>query len=110
MGRASSGVRSAAVRQSRLRGGGRRVDRPRAGTPPRRPVVACGGPSPNRRKMTRMTDLTPDELRLVSDALMKHAETELVGWEEHELAEFIGRGPEAKEGYCSGGRVSGNAA
>ena len=56
--------------------------------------------------MTRMTDLTPDELRLVSDALMKHAETELVGWEEHELAEFIGRAPESKESYRSGAGVS----
>src|ERR1700744_1180067 len=106
MARASSGVRAAAVRQSRLRGGGRRVDRPRAATPPRRPVVACGGRSPNRRKMTRMKDLTPHELRLVSDALMKHAETELVGWEEHELAEFIGRAPESKESYRSGAGVS----
>jgi methylmalonyl-CoA mutase cobalamin-binding domain/chain len=52
--------------------------------------------------MAKMTELTPDELRLVSDALSKRAETDLAEWEDHELAEFIGRAPESKDAYRTG--------
>lgn len=46
--------------------------------------------------------VTPEELRLVSEALGKQAEVDLEEWENHELAEFIARAPEAKDSYLTG--------
>ena len=51
-----------------------------------------------------MTDdqVTPEEMRLVSDALAKRAEADLEDWESSELADFIARAPEARETYLTG--------
>jgi methylmalonyl-CoA mutase N-terminal domain/subunit len=51
-----------------------------------------------------MTDnqVTPDELRLASDALTKRAEVDLDEWENHELADFVARAPEARDSYLTG--------
>lgn len=45
---------------------------------------------------------TPEELRLVSDALAKRVEADFDDWENRELAEFISRAPESKESYLTG--------
>jgi methylmalonyl-CoA mutase N-terminal domain/subunit len=52
--------------------------------------------------MLNEDNATPEELRLVSDALLKRAEADLREWENHELAEFISRSPESKERYLTG--------
>lgn len=52
--------------------------------------------------MSTENNVTPEDLRLVSDALYKRAETDLERWENDELAEFIARAPEAKENYLTG--------
>jgi methylmalonyl-CoA mutase cobalamin-binding domain/chain len=51
-----------------------------------------------------MTDsqVTPDEMRLASAALVKRAESDLDEWESHELADFTSRAPESKENYLTG--------
>ncbi|WP_156296900.1 methylmalonyl-CoA mutase family protein [Mycobacterium paragordonae] len=48
------------------------------------------------------TDNTPEELRLVSDALYKRAQADLEEWEDNELAAFIARAPEAQDSYRTG--------
>ena len=52
--------------------------------------------------MTDDNKVTPEELRLVSDALDKRAQTDLEQWESYELAEFIARAPESRESYVTG--------
>ena len=47
-------------------------------------------------------NVTPDELRLVSDALRKRVEADLAEWESNELADFIARAPEARDNYLTG--------
>ena len=52
--------------------------------------------------MTDDNKVTPEELRLVSGALDKRAQTDLEQWESYELAEFIARAPESRESYVTG--------
>lgn len=48
------------------------------------------------------THATPEELRLVTDALFRRAEADLEEWEHNELADFVKRAPESQENYLSG--------
>ncbi|QEN17551.1 methylmalonyl-CoA mutase family protein (plasmid) [Mycolicibacterium sp. ELW1] len=48
------------------------------------------------------THATPEELRLVTDALFSRAEADLEEWENNELADFVKRAPESQENYLSG--------
>lgn len=52
--------------------------------------------------MTSQEKSIPEEVRLVSDALGKRAETDLEQWEANELADFIARAPEARDEYLTG--------
>ena len=45
---------------------------------------------------------TVEDLRLASDALRARALAELEQWEDHELADFIARAPEARQTYLTG--------
>ncbi|MDL9948493.1 methylmalonyl-CoA mutase family protein [Gordonia sp. ABSL11-1] len=46
--------------------------------------------------------VTPDEMRLATDALVKRASADLDDWEGRELAEFLARAPESKDKYLTG--------
>ena len=45
---------------------------------------------------------TAEELRLATDELRRRARAELEHWEDHELADFIARAPEARQAYLTG--------
>jgi methylmalonyl-CoA mutase cobalamin-binding domain/chain len=52
--------------------------------------------------MTDDTQVTPEELRLASDALVKRVGADFDDWRDTELADFTARAPESKATYLTG--------